>query len=87
MHFNTLPIQHGRRKCEKTIKKPKCFEEMKKIAKLLACDIPHVRIDLYEVRGQIYFSEYTFYDWGGLMKFDDEKWDEKLGDLIKLPIR
>lgn len=66
------------------IKKPKCFDEMWSIAAELSTGIPHVRIDLYEVNGQVYFSEYSFYDWGGLMKFETMEMDKNLGSLIKL---
>ena len=65
--------------------KPKCFDEMKEVAAKLSKGISHVRIDLYEVNGQIYFSEYTFYDWGGLFDFKDQKLNNQLGDLIILP--
>lgn len=44
-----------------------------------------MRVDLYEVNGQIYFGELTFHPCAGLMPFKPEEWDEKLGELIVLP--
>ncbi len=47
--------------------KPKLFEEMKKIAMILSADFDVVRVDLYEYKNQVYFSELTFSPWGGMM--------------------
>lgn len=65
--------------------KPDSFDEMKKIAAKLSEGIPHVRIDLYEVNGQVYFGEYTFFHWGGCGSFEPEEWLTIMGDWIKLP--
>ena len=48
-------------------------------------EIPHVRVDLYEVDGHPYFGEMTFYHHGGLVPFKPAKWDKIFGDWIKLP--
>ena len=60
---------------------------MKALAAKLSEGIPHVRMDFYEVAGQIYFGEYTFYHWSGFVPFDPESADEWMGSLIKLPER
>lgn len=73
------------------IEKPSCFEEMKVLAEKLASikvdgrNIPHVRVDLYQVNGKVYFGEYTFFHLGGLARFYPNKYDEIFGELIKLP--
>ncbi|MBQ5912167.1 MAG: hypothetical protein IIW93_03595, partial [Bacteroidaceae bacterium] len=36
----------------------------------LSKGIPHVRVDFYEVDGQIYFGELTLYHWSGLVDFE-----------------
>jgi hypothetical protein len=51
----------------------------------LSANIPFVRIDFFEVDGKVYFGEFTFYDWGGMLPFVDEKTDLQLGDLLVLP--
>lgn len=61
------------------------FEKMKEICNVLAKDIPHVRIDFFEVNEQIYFGEMTFYDAGGFMKATPKSWELEWGNLIKLP--
>lgn len=65
--------------------KPESFDEMKEIAAKLSEGLPHVRIDLYEVNGHVYFGEYTFFHWGGCGSFEPEEWLTIMGDWIKLP--
>lgn len=67
--------------------KPEKLDELLDVARKLSKGIPHVRVDLYSIGGKIYFGEYTFFTWAGLMKIEPKEWDLKLGDLIKLPIK
>ena len=67
------------------IQKPKTFEQMIEIAEKLSQNIPAVRIDLYEVNGQVYFGEYTFFHHGGMVPFIPEEYDVIWGEKIKLP--
>lgn len=64
---------------------PDTFSEMKEIAKILSAGIPHVRVDLYDVFGRIYFGEMTFFDGSGMDTMEPEDWDYKLGQMLKLP--
>ncbi len=84
MDFNHLDIYNIHPNSDKSIEKPDKFEEMKEIAAKLSKGIKHVRIDLYELDGQIYFGEYTFFHGGGFQLFHPEKWEKQLGDWIKL---
>jgi len=47
------------------IKKPKSFEKMLKYARILSKGFPHVRVDFYDVNGQVVFGELTFYSASG----------------------
>ncbi|WP_300902903.1 ATP-grasp fold amidoligase family protein [uncultured Clostridium sp.] len=67
------------------INEPINFNEMKKVVKKLAKEIPHVRVDLYNVNGKIYFGELTFFHMSGMTNFKDEKLNEKMGEWIYLP--
>lgn len=67
--------------------KPKKYEEMCELAQKLSKDIPHVRVDFYEVNGQVYFGEMTFYHDSGWVHFEPHKWDRIFGDWIDLDIR
>ena len=85
MDYNHLPIINGHPNATILPQKPVCFEEMKTLAAKLSKGIPHLRVDFYEVDGKVYFGELTFSHWGGLVAFEPEEWDKKLGDWIKLP--
>lgn len=59
--------------------KPKSFEELKKLAICLCRGFSHVRVDLYEVKGKIYFSELTFTNGSGYSVINPAEYDSKLG--------
>lgn len=84
MDFNHLDIFNIHPNSDKVIEKPKMFEEMKTIAAKLSQGMRHVRIDLYELNGKIYFGEYTFFHGGGFQLFYPEKWERQLGDWIDI---
>lgn len=67
------------------IPKPQGFEAMLKIASILSKEIPHVRVDLYNIYGKVYFGELTFYHGSGLKKFTPKEWDYKFGEWLQLP--
>lgn len=83
--FNHLPFTNGHPNAEVLPQKPRMFEEMKRLASQLSKGIPHVRIDFYEVNDKIYFGEMTFFHWSGLMPYEPEEWDYKIGEWLKLP--
>lgn len=65
MNFNHLDFRGGHPNATKPIVKPKGFEHMKELASKLSQNIPHVRVDFYEIDGRVYFGELTFFHWGG----------------------
>lgn len=67
-----------------TQSKPANFEEMVRLARQLSTGFKHVRVDLYNVSGKIYFGEMTFFPWGGPIWFNPDEWNYKLGDMIKI---
>ena len=69
MSFEPVPINHGFPRRTPEFDKPKNFEEMKEIARKLSSGLPFVRIDLYDINGEVYFGEYTLFDWGGMHPF------------------
>lgn len=84
MNFNHLPIEQGLKNASKTIKKPKSFNKMVELSKILSKNIPHVRVDFYEVNGIIYFGELTFYHFGGFEEFTPSEYDEIFGRWLDL---
>jgi len=83
--FNHLPFTQGHPTAIITPKKPRGFDEMKELAQKLSKGIPQVRIDFYDVNGKVYFGEFTFFHFGGMVKFDPVEWDYTFGSWIKLP--
>lgn len=85
MDFQHLPFTNGHPHSGRTISCPKSFEKMKALARTLSQGFPHVRVDLYDINGHIYFGELTFAHWGGLTPFVPEEWDATFGSWLKLP--
>ena len=63
---------------------PQNWAKMVEIAETLGKDFPFVRIDLYEVNGQIYFGEFTFTPAKGTLIFDNEKADLEIGSWLDI---
>ena len=85
MDFNPVEINHGFPRHSPEFEKPQNFDLMKNLAKRLSANIPFVRIDFFNVEGQVYFGEFTFYDWAGLFKFQTYEMDLKIGQWLQLP--
>lgn len=83
--FNHLDLIQHHPMSGRNLPKPTNFNLMKELASKLSRGIPHVRIDLYEANGKVYFGEMTFFHHGGVVPFHPEKWDYEFGSWIKLP--
>lgn len=69
------------------IRKPENFEKMVEIAQILSQGFLHVRVDLYNVDGKIYFGEMTFTNGSGFEAITPASADQMLGKLWRLPIK
>ncbi len=58
---------------------------MKALAEKLTKGMKFIRLDLYEIGGQVYFDEFTFFHGGGFYLFKPDHWEKDLGDLISDP--
>lgn len=88
LNFNQL--SYGRAdipRLSKIINKPENFEEMISISKILSKDFPHVRVDLYNIAGKVYFGELTFYNASGYKGYIPDEFDYIVGDKFTLPKR
>lgn len=85
MDFNHLSFTNGHPNSNNKIQKPKSLDKMKLLAEKLSRNIPHVRVDFYDINGRIYFGEITFFHWSGFVPFEPEEWDYTFGSWIKLP--
>lgn len=83
--FNHLPFTQGHPNAVVQPQKPKGFEEMKQLAAKLSKGLSEVRVDFYDVNGKVYFGEFTFFHFGGMVPFKPVEWDYTFGSWIKLP--
>lgn len=66
------------------VKKPKNLDLMLEIAEKLSIPFPVVRVDLYNIDGQIYFGEMTFTSLGGTMDFYTQDCLYEMGSKIDI---
>ncbi|WP_418834339.1 ATP-grasp fold amidoligase family protein [Parabacteroides johnsonii] len=83
--FNHIPVLNGHANADVMPQKPKNFEEMLEVAAKLSVGFPQIRVDLYNINGEIYFGELTFFHWSGMVPFEPMEYDYKFGEYIKLP--
>lgn len=64
------------------VPKPKNYEKMLEYASKLSKKFPLVRIDFYNIDGNIIFGEITFTHFGCVHPFDPDEYDLKFGQLF-----
>ena len=72
---------------DEELDKPENYELMVTLAEKLAQGFSHVRVDLYNLDGTIYFGEMTFTTHSGYCKYVPDEFDYILGEQWKLPIK
>ena len=85
LNWKKMPFERHYRSSGKKIKKPENYNKMIKLSEKLSKNIPFVRVDWYEINGKLYFGELTFFPGAGFEEFTPEKWDFRLGEMLKLP--
>lgn len=85
MDWNPMPFERHYPRSGTIILKPKTFDKMVRFAEKLSKDIPFVRVDFYEINGQLYFGELTFSPGSGYEEFTPESYDYLLGSWLELP--
>ena len=81
--WNLLQLKKGNHENSSTIpRKPQKFDKMINIAEELASEFQFVRVDLYNVDGNVYFGELTFTPAGGLTKFSPIEKDREYAQKI-----
>lgn len=86
MNWSLLPFTEHFPNSGHPIAKPKNFNRMVEIATTLSEGFSHVRVDLYNIDGRIYFGELTFCESSGFCEINPDEYDFKMGDLWKLPV-
>jgi len=84
--WRPLPYLHGRTTTLAPVTAPPpSLDAMKSIATALAGDLDFVRVDLYDVDGEIWFGEMTASPAAGLDRFTPRGLDAELGRHWRLP--
>jgi len=84
LNWNLQPFTQAYSNSEEKIEKPVNFEKMISIAETLCQGLDHVRVDLYNIDGKIYFGEMTFTNGAGYERISPKEFDEKIGELWEL---
>lgn len=84
-NFVHIDVRQGHPNSPQAIDKPSNFELMKELASKLSKGFPHIRVDLYNINGKVYFGELTFFHFGGVVPFHPDSIDKEWGQLISLP--
>lgn len=59
---------------------------MEKYAEMISVGHVFLRVDFYSINDEVYFGEMTFFPASGLGRIAPDGWDEKIGDLLQLPM-
>ena len=86
MDFSPVTLSWGYSQAETAPEKPKNFEKMQKFAQVLSEGLLSLRVDFYEVNGQVYVGELTFFDGSGFDRIEPVQWDETMGSWVQLPM-
>lgn len=83
--FQPLDLRQAYARSSTPPTKPQRFDEMITLAEQLSRGFPHVRVDLYEINGQVFFGEMTFFHFSGFSPFKPAYWDKVWGNWLSLP--
>lgn len=84
MSFNHLPIRMRDKNSDVLPDIPEKFDEMKRIASKLSKGFKHLRIDFYQIDGNIFVGELTFYHNSGFSLVNPPEWNKKMGEWINV---
>lgn len=80
--FNPITVSMGNPLYQGETTLPENIIEMRRMAQLLSARFKHVRIDMYNIDGKIYFGEYTFHHWSGMLNIQPSDFNIRLGYMI-----
>jgi len=83
--FKHLEFNWGSSHNEQMHEKPAAFEKMIQCTEIMAQRIVKFKVDFYEVDGNTFFGELTFFDGSSFDRSIIEVWDNDLGKMIDLP--
>ncbi|MBK1854940.1 hypothetical protein JO972_08215 [Verrucomicrobiaceae bacterium 5K15] len=69
---------------DEPFEKPPNYQAMVHMAEQLSQGFPHMRVDLYNINGQIYFGELTYSPECGFTAWNPRELDDRYGQLINI---
>lgn len=82
-----LPFTWGYPSSNKTLHLDNKFYEAIEYSEKLSQGLAFVRVDFYLCNNQLYFSEFTFFHWSGMKKFEPEMYDLIMGEKLPLNLK
>lgn len=86
VEWNHLPFTRHYPSSNRNIKPPINLNKMIELATILSENETFVRVDFYDINGDIFFGELTYFPGSGFEEFSPEIWDKNIGDMIELPL-
>jgi len=84
LEWNRLPFSLCYPNSKEDEARPSQLDTMIEISKKLSDGFKFIRIDLYEIKGEVYFGEMTFFPDNGLGVFNPREFDLLLGNYLKM---
>ena len=84
-NWKRVIYQHPELEKDDEVEKPENFDVMLKIVNQLAKGYIHMRVDLYNVGGKVYFGELTFFNQSGFDTDITYETDIMWGNKMKVP--
>lgn len=81
--FNPLDLWNGTKQYQGKVVRPDNYKDMIRTSESLAQGLDFIRVDMYNIGGQIYVGELTCYPGGGNIPFIPEKYDFIFGEKWK----
>ena len=78
-NFGKLDVVHDHPNLDGPVSKPSCFDEMIRLAEMLANNERFVRVDFYDDNGRPIFGELTLHPHAGLFHFEPPSFNDVLG--------
>ncbi len=82
--WEPLDVMVGKEKGTYEFERPAELEQMIEISKILSRDFDFVRVDLYDIKGKIYFGELTFSPAAGIFPNFSQEFVAEKGKLLHL---
>lgn len=83
-NFKRLDVRNLCPQTEKKIDPPVALQKMIELAETLSKPFNFIRVDLYDVAGQIYFGELTNFPGNGFSPYEPDSFDFELGEKLVL---